>query len=187
MNVSWWYTYVPYTVKLSNTTFHLYSVFATSLPFLQWTSLTFISHAADRLHFLWGELRVIKDISVTWSLTEVSLPKRLIGVFETVYEADQSPALRLGTHWKEVILDPSVVTLFYTVSHLTLSHDLVGSGGMRWHSWLRHCAARWKDAGSIPDGSFGLFHWHKPSRCTMALGLNHPLTEMSIWDISWGG
>lgn len=61
--------------------------------------------------------------SVTWSLTEASLPKRLIGVFETVYEADQSPALRLGTHWKEVILDPSVVALFFTVSHLTLSDD----------------------------------------------------------------
>lgn len=47
---------------------------------------------------------------------ETSLPKRLIGVFETVYESDQSPALRLGTHWKEVILGSNVVTLFFTVS-----------------------------------------------------------------------
>jgi hypothetical protein len=37
-------------------------------------------------------------------------------VFEAVYESDQSPALRLGTHWKDVILDPNVVTLFFTVS-----------------------------------------------------------------------
>lgn len=94
-----------------------------SLLFLQWASVTFISHAADGLCFLWDEFRVIKDISVTWSLTEASLPKRLIGVFETVYEADQSPALRLGTHWKEVILDPSVVALFFTVSNLTLPDD----------------------------------------------------------------
>ena len=119
----WWYTYVPYALKFSNTTFHPQSVFMASLLFLQWASVTFISHAADILHFLWGELHVIKDISVTWSLTEASLPKRLIGVFETVYEADQSPALRLGTHWKEVILDPSVVALFFTVSYLTFSDN----------------------------------------------------------------
>jgi hypothetical protein len=47
---------------------------------------------------------------------ETLLPKRLIGVFETVYESDQSPALRLGTHWKEAILGSNVVTLFFTVS-----------------------------------------------------------------------
>jgi len=115
--------YVPYALKLSNTTFHPQSVFMAPLLFLQWASVTLISRAADILHFLWGELHVAKDISVTWSLTETSLPKRLIGVFETVYEADQSPALRLGTHWKEVILEPSVVALFFTVSHLTLSDD----------------------------------------------------------------
>jgi hypothetical protein len=55
-------------------------------------------------------------LSYKWSLTETLLPKRLIGAFEAVYESDQSPALRLGTHWKDVILDPNVVTLFFTVS-----------------------------------------------------------------------
>lgn len=47
---------------------------------------------------------------------EASLPKRLIGVFENAYEYDQRFALRLGTHWKEVILGSNVVTLFFTVS-----------------------------------------------------------------------
>jgi hypothetical protein len=51
---------------------------------------------------------------------------------------------------------------------------------------LRHCAANRKVAGSIPDGVFGIFHLHKSSGCTVALGLTQPLTEMSIRNISWG-
>jgi hypothetical protein len=39
---------------------------------------------------------------------------------------------------------------------------------------------------SIPDGVIGIFHWHNPSGCTMALGLTQPLTEMSTRNISWG-
>ena len=44
---------------------------------------------------------------------------------------------------------------------------------------LRHCATSRKVAISIPDGVIGIFHWHNPSGCTMALGLTQPLTEMS--------
>jgi hypothetical protein len=80
----------------------------------------------------------------------------------------------------------SLPLLYCKLLH-TLRWLLVGSGGMRWHSWLRHCAARWKDTGSIPDSVFGIFHWHKPSGCTEALGLTQPLTEMSTWNISLGG
>jgi len=53
-------------------------------------------------------------------------------------------------------------------------------------SWLRHCAASRKVAGSIPDGFIGIFHWHNPFSCTMALGLTQPLIEMSTRNISWG-
>ena len=60
------------------------------------------------------------------------------------------------------------------------------SRGTRWHSWLRHCATRRKVSGSIPDG-VGIFHWQNPSGRTMALGLTHPLTEVSTRSISWGG
>ena len=76
--------------------------------------------------------------------------------------------------------------LLYCKSLDTLRWLLVGSRGIRWYSWLRHCATRWKDTGSIPDGVFGIFHWHKPFGCTMALGLTQPLTEISTWNISWG-
>jgi hypothetical protein len=55
----------------------------------------------------------------------------------------------------------------------------VTNWGTRWRNWLRHCATSRKVAGSIPDGVIGIFHWHKPSCHTMALGLTQPLTEMS--------
>ena len=51
--------------------------------------------------------------------------------------------------------------------------------------WLRCYATNRKVAGSIPDGVIGIFHWHNPSNRTMALGLTHPLTEMSTRRISW--
>jgi hypothetical protein len=57
--------------------------------------------------------------------------------------------------------------------------------GTRWHSRLRHCSTSRKVAGSIHDG-VGIFHWHNPFGCTMALGSTQPLTEMSTRRISWG-
>jgi hypothetical protein len=44
----------------------------------------------------------------------------------------------------------------------------------------------WKGAGSIPDGTIGIFQLHNPSGRTLALGLTQPLTEMSTRNISWG-
>jgi hypothetical protein len=60
-------------------------------------------------------------------------------------------------------------------------------GGTRWHNWLRHCATSWKVSGSFPDGITGIFHWHNPSDRTIALGSTHPLTQMSIRNISCVG
>ena len=42
-------------------------------------------------------------------------------------------------------------------------------------------------AGSILDVVTGIFHLFKLAGRTMALRLTQPLTEMSAWDISWGG
>lgn len=48
-------------------------------------------------------------------LNSSALPKRLIGVFESVYESDNSPTLRLTTAWRDVILESSVIELFFTL------------------------------------------------------------------------
>jgi len=37
----------------------------------------------------------------------------------------------------------------------------------------------------IPNGVRGIFHWHNPSGCTLALGSTQPLTEISTRNISW--
>jgi len=51
---------------------------------------------------------------------------------------------------------------------------------------LSCCATNRKVTVSIPDGVIGIFHWHNPSNCTMALGSTQSLTEMSTRRISWG-
>jgi len=52
--------------------------------------------------------------------------------------------------------------------------------------WLRHWAKSRKVTVSIPDGIIGIFHWHNPSGCTVALGLTQSLKEMSTRKISLG-
>jgi len=53
-------------------------------------------------------------------------------------------------------------------------------------SWLRHCTTSWKVMGSVFHGVTGIFHWHKPSGCTMVIGSTQLLHEMSTRNISWG-
>jgi len=57
-----------------------------------------------------------------------------------------------------------------------------GLGDTRW----RICATSLKVVVSIPDDVVGIFHWHNPSRLTMALGLTQPLTKMSTGNIFLG-
>jgi hypothetical protein len=57
--------------------------------------------------------------------------------------------------------------------------------GTRWCTQFRHYTRNQQVTGSIPDGVFGIFHWHNPSTCTMALGLTQPLTELSTRSNSW--
>ena len=65
----------------------------------------------------------------------------------------------------------SLIILYFSVVFLNF--------GKRWRSWLRLCATRWKLAGSIPDGVFGIFHLRNPYGRTLSLGSTQPLSEMS--------
>jgi len=51
---------------------------------------------------------------------------------------------------------------------------------------LRYIATCRRVAGSIPGGVTGIFHWHKLSGRTMALGSTQTLREMSTKNVSWG-
>jgi hypothetical protein len=57
--------------------------------------------------------------------------------------------------------------------------------GMRWGSWLRHCATRREIDVSIPDGFIGMFHDIILPGRPVVLGLTHPRKEMSTRNISW--
>ena len=79
------------------------------------------------------------------------------------------------------------VNISYTNIKLEMKICTFNVRGRGWHSWLRHCATGQRVACSILDGVIGIFHWHNPSSCTMALGLTQPLTEMSIRNNFLGG
>ncbi|XP_014203920.1 exportin-4-like [Copidosoma floridanum] len=63
---------------------------------------------------------------LTWGFIYVFLPKRLIGIFETVYEADSSPTLRLTTMWRDAILDENVIQVFFNVYWKVRSNPQLG-------------------------------------------------------------
>ncbi|CAB4058836.1 unnamed protein product [Lepeophtheirus salmonis] len=63
------------------------------------------------------ELITFKAI-LNWAFISINLPKKLISVFES----DHNPSLRPGISWKETILDPSVVKLFFEL-HVKIRHD----------------------------------------------------------------
>jgi hypothetical protein len=51
---------------------------------------------------------------------------------------------------------------------------------------LRHCAERWKDAGSVPDSVIATSHWYNSSGRTLLLAPIQPPTEISTRNISCG-
>jgi hypothetical protein len=69
--------------------------------------------------------------------------------------------------------------------HCILVFYFIYSGCMRYCGWLRHRAASWKVAGSIPDEDTGFFNWPNSSSRTVALGLTQPLTEISTRHLPW--
>ena len=73
-------------------------------------------------------------------------------------------------------IDKTVKSVMKELTRTVPAILLLHVPNIRWRSWLRHCATSRGVAGSIPD-SVGIFHWHNPSGCTMALGLTQPLTD----------
>lgn len=57
----------------------------------------------------------IEEQILMWGYVSPLLPKRLIGLFETLTKTDQSPSLRLNIQWERVMLNPKVVDMFFGV------------------------------------------------------------------------
>jgi hypothetical protein len=65
----------------------------------------------------------------------------------------------------QMVTDPSISTNPSQCNNIYINY--ITWRGTRWRGWLRHCAARCKVTGSIPDGVIGIFHWYNPFGRTM--------------------
>ncbi|XP_011701811.1 PREDICTED: exportin-4-like isoform X1 [Wasmannia auropunctata] len=56
----------------------------------------------------------IVESMLVWGFIYANLPRRLLSMCE-VYESGNNPPLRLHTSWQDVILDPAILDLFFTL------------------------------------------------------------------------
>lgn len=56
----------------------------------------------------------LSETVLTWGCISPLLPKLLIGMFEDMHQADQAPALRVAPAWKDILLDPELLALFFS-------------------------------------------------------------------------
>ncbi|XP_032516435.2 exportin-4-like [Danaus plexippus] len=61
------------------------------------------------------QLLTIVETVLCWSHVSPLLSKRLIGAFEAIYESDTAPALRLSLNWKDTIMQPELLALFFEI------------------------------------------------------------------------
>jgi len=123
-------------------------------------------------------------VTVPWTVFPTSI--QFLTYFTPYFNSSFCPSCSLlHTMYILEILYSCVSRFFCLFASYSCCTDW--SRGTHWHGWFRHCAARRKISGLIPDGVVGIFHWRNRSGRTMALGLTHPLTEVSTRNISWGG
>lgn len=67
----------------------------------------------DNMKTVLKHLLSITESILTWGYISPMLPKRVIGLFEAVYESDPAPALRLNGMWKDVMFDPQFLPLMF--------------------------------------------------------------------------
>nr|CAH7738942.1 unnamed protein product [Callosobruchus chinensis] len=70
---------------------------------------------ADNMVVLVGHLLKILEAVLTWGYVSQFLPKRLIGIYEAVYEADVAPALKLPASWAEYVFNPDLLPLVFQI------------------------------------------------------------------------
>lgn len=61
------------------------------------------------------QLLTIVETILCWGQVSPLLPKRLIGAFEAIHESEGAPALRLSANWRDTILQPELISLFFEI------------------------------------------------------------------------
>ena len=100
---------VHFKVKKQFEQTDLQNIFRFSVAALRELAANMVLPLNDEMRNLVRRLTVISATVLSWTFINVNLPKKLISVFEN----DQNPSLRPGAAWKEVILDPSLVSFFF--------------------------------------------------------------------------
>ncbi|XP_031622473.1 exportin-4-like [Contarinia nasturtii] len=93
---------------------YMVTIFKMALTAIEELMNVFDIQNAGHNHLLL-ELLNIEEQILMWGYVSPLLPKRLIGLFESLTKTDQTPSLRLGVQWATVILNPKVIDLFFGV------------------------------------------------------------------------
>ncbi|XP_003245507.1 exportin-4 [Acyrthosiphon pisum] len=60
-------------------------------------------------------LLIICESILVWGFNSTNMPKYLIGTFKGRYNSENSPILKLGSEWKDIITNPSTVDLYFQI------------------------------------------------------------------------
>ena len=93
---------------------HLRKIFEMVLNSIEQMISDINLESSGHAHLLLEFLNIEEQI-LLWGYVSPLLPKRLIGLFETINKTDQSPSLRLNIQWERIILNPKVVELFFGI------------------------------------------------------------------------
>lgn len=99
----------------------LQNIFRFSVGALRELAANLVLPLNEEMRNLVRRLTVISETVLSWTFINVNLPKKLISVFE----ADQNPSLRPGAAWKEVMLEPSLVSFFFDLHWRVREDDII--------------------------------------------------------------
>jgi hypothetical protein len=150
--------------------------------------LTITSNKSASLHRKWRQILYTRSITTPKFLTEnflSSLFGNAVGNELWTLQVHNNDTSKLVT---TMPITKTEIYVIHTRFKCIASNDtdegertdehfmsvLVDYRNTRWCSWLRHCATSREVVISIPDGIMGVFHLHKPSGCTTALGWTQP-------------
>ena len=118
---------VHFKVKKQFESSDLQTIFKFSIGALRELSNQIVLPLSVEMEYLVRRLVIIAETVLSWTFINVNLPKKLISVFES----DQSPSLRPGVAWKEILLEPALVSFIFdlhwrirsnsNIAHHTLS------------------------------------------------------------------
>ena len=112
---------VHFKVKKQFEQTDLQNIFRFSVGALRELAANLVLPLNEEMRNLVRRLTVISETVLSWTFINVNLPKKLISVFEN----DQNPSLRPGAAWKEVMLDPSLVSFFFDLHWRVRTDDII--------------------------------------------------------------